>query len=214
MCGAVHVEGIQADLLWHPGPLALAGFGTYTVGHFGRSNWVSTMDANELRGLQAPLKKQYREHPGSGRTPARAEATLDLDRVACLVRSRGGEIDAGLHPATGGNGKLACSADMLLEALVACAGVTISAVATTMGVKLRSGRVIAEGHWDARGTLGVDRDVPVGLSDIALTFELDTDADTATVQRLVEMSERFCVIYQTLRTPPRLSVTHRVVAGP
>ena len=114
---------------------------------------------------------------------------------------------------TGGDGSLACSADMLLEALVACAGVTMCTVATAMGVKLRGGRVIAEGHWDARGTLGVDRDVPVGLSDIALTFELDTDADPATVQRLVEMSERFCVIYQTLRTPPRLSVTHQLVAG-
>jgi uncharacterized OsmC-like protein len=102
---------------------------------------------------------------------------------------------------------------MLLEALVACAGVTISAVATAMGVKLRNGRVFAEGHWDARGTLGVDRDVPVGLADIALRFELDTDADATTVQRLVEMSERFCVIYQTLRTPPRLSVTHQIVAG-
>ena len=100
---------------------------------------------------------------------------------------------------------------MLLEALVACAGVTMSAVATAMGVKLRGGRVVAEGHWDARGTLGVDREVPVGLTDIALTFELDTDADAASVQRLVEMSERYCVIYQTLRTPPRLSVEHRTV---
>jgi uncharacterized OsmC-like protein len=129
------------------------------------------------------------------------------------VRSWGGETDAGLHPATGGDGKLACSADMLLEALVACAGVTISAVATAMGVKLRGGRVIAEGHWDARGTLGVDRDVPVGLTDIAMTFELDADADAASLQRLVEMSERFCVIYQTLRTPPRLSVAHQIAAG-
>ena len=171
------------------------------------------MDANELRALQAPLKKQYREQPETGRTPARAEATLDLDQVACHVRSWGGEVNAGLHPATGGNGQLDCSADMLLEALVACAGVTISAVATAMGVKLRNGRVFAEGHWDARGTLGVDRDVPVGLAEIALRFELDTDADATTVQRLVEMSERFCVIYQTLRTPPRLSVTHQIVAG-
>ena len=105
------------------------------------------------------------------------------------------------------------AADMLLEALVACAGVTVSAVATAMGVKLRGGRVVAEGHWDARGTLGVDREAPVGLTDIALTFELDTDADAATVQRLVEMSERFCVIYQTLRAPPRLTVTHRTAAG-
>jgi uncharacterized OsmC-like protein len=171
------------------------------------------MDANELRALQAPLKKQYREQPETARTPARAEAVLDLDRVACRVRSWGGQTDAGLHPATGGDGSLACSADMLLEALVGCAGVTMSAVATAMGVKLRGGRVIAKGHWDARGTLGVDREVPVGLSDIALTFELDTDADAATVQRLVEMSERFCVIYQTLRAPPRLSVAHRIVAG-
>jgi uncharacterized OsmC-like protein len=170
------------------------------------------MDANELRPLQAPLKKQYREEPETARTPARAEAVLDLDRVACRVRSWSGETDAGLHPATGGDGTLACSADMLLEALVACAGVTMSAVATAMGVKLRGGRVIAEGHWDARGTLAVDREVPVGLTDIALTFELDTDADAASVQRLVETSERFCVIYQTLRAPPRLSVQHRIGA--
>ena len=168
------------------------------------------MDANELRTLQAPLKKQYREQPETARTPARAEAMLDLDRVACRVRSWGGETRAGLHPATGGDGSLACSADMLLEALAACAGVTMSAVATAMGVKLRGGRVIAEGHWDARGTLGVDREAPVGLTDVALTFELDTDADAAIVQRLVETSERYCVIYQTLRTPPRLSVTRRI----
>ena len=168
------------------------------------------MDANELRVLQAPLKMRYREQPETARTPARAEATLDLDRVACRVRSWGGETAAGLHPATGGDGSLACSADMLLEALVACAGVTMSAVATAMGVELWGGRVTAEGHWDARGTLGVDRETPVGLTDIALKFEFDTDADAATVQRLVEMSERFCVIYQTLRSPPRLSVTHRI----
>ena len=126
---------------------------------------------------------------------------------------RDGEIDAGLHPATGGDGSLACSADMMLEALVACASVTVSAVATAMGVKLRGGRVVAQGQWDARGTLGGDREAPVGLTDIALTLELDTDADAATVRRLVEMSERFCVIYQTLRAPPRLTVTHRTAAG-
>jgi uncharacterized OsmC-like protein len=171
------------------------------------------MDANALRALQAPLKKQYREQPETARIPARAEATLDLDRVTCRVRSRVGETEAGLHPATGGDGTQVCSADMLLEALVACAGVTVSAVATAMGVELRGGRVIAKGHWDARGTLGVDRSAPVGLTDIDLEFELDTDADAATVQRLVEMSERFCVIYQSLRTPPQLSVTHRIMAG-
>ena len=171
------------------------------------------MDANQLRGLQAPLKKQYWEQPKTARIPARAEAALDPDSVACRVRSWVGETEAGLHPATGGDGSLACSADMLLEALVACAGVTMTAVATAIGVKLRGGRVIAEGHWDARGTLGVDREAPVGLTDVALTFELDTDGDAATVQRLVQMSERFCVSYQTLRTPPQLSVTYRIVAG-
>jgi uncharacterized OsmC-like protein len=171
------------------------------------------MDANELRALQAPLKKRYREQPATALTPARAEAILDVDRIACQVRSWSGETDAGLHPATGGDGSLACSADMMLEALVACAGVTVSAVATATGVKLRGGRVVAQGHWDARGTLGVDREAPVGLTNIALSFELDTDADAATVQRLVEMSERFCVIYQTLRAPPRLTVTHRTATN-
>ncbi len=171
------------------------------------------MNANELRALQAPVKQRYREKPETARTPARAEARLDVEEVACRVRSWAGDITAGLHPATGGDGSLACSADMLLEALVACAGVTMAAVATAMGVKLRGGRVIAEGQWDARGTLGIDRDAPVGLTDIALTFELDTDVDAATVRRLVEMSERYCVIYQTLRAPPRLSVTHRIAGA-
>jgi uncharacterized OsmC-like protein len=168
------------------------------------------MDVNELRALQGPLKQQYRARPETAQTLARAEAVLVPERVACHVQSSAGDTVAGLHPATGGDGSLACSADMLLQALVACAGVTVTAVATALGVDLHGGRVIAAGHWDARGTLGVDREAPVGLTDIALTFELDTDADAATVQRLVEMSERFCVIYQTLRTPPQLSVTHRV----
>src|SRR5947209_8018810 len=152
----------------------------------------------ELPVLQAPR---------SGKCCPTADLRGSADKRRRWVVS--GPSEAGLHPATGGDGSLACSADMLLEALVACAGVTVSAVATAMGVKLRGGRVVAQGHWDARGTLGVDREAPVGLTDIALTFELDTDADAATVQRLVEMSERFCVIYQTLRGPPRLTVTHR-----
>lgn len=170
------------------------------------------MDATELRALQAPLKKRYREEPATARTRTSASATLDLESVACHVGSWAGKVTAGLHPATGGDGSLACSADMLLEAFVACAGVTLRAVATAMGVPLRGGRVLAEGHWDARGTLGVDREMPVGLTDIALSFELDTDADAPTVQRLVETSERYCVIYQTLRSPPALSVNHRVTA--
>lgn len=171
------------------------------------------MDANELRARQAPLKTRYREAPESARVPARAEARLDPERIACRIPSWAGATEAGLHPAAGGDGSLACSADMLLEALVACAGVTVGAVATAMGVALRGGRIVAEGHWDARGTLGVDRNAPVGLADIALSFELDTDADEATVKRLVEISERFCVILQTLRAPPRISVAHRRAAG-
>lgn len=170
------------------------------------------MDPTELRALQAPLKKRYREEPATARTRASAEARLDPDAVACRVQSWHGEVTAGLHPATGGDGSLACSADMLLEALVACAGVTLRAVATAMGIALRGGRVLAEGYWDARGTLGVDREAPIGLTDIALSFELDTDADAATVERLIQMTERYCVIYQTLRSPPSLSVAHRMVA--
>ena len=170
------------------------------------------MDATELRALQAPLKQKYREQPDSARTLARAEARLEPGRVACVVPAWHGETEAGLHPATGGDGSLACSADMLLEALVACAGVTLRAVATAMGVSVRGGRVIAEGHWNAAGTLGVDRAALVGLTDIALTFDLDTDADATTVEKLVATSERFCVIYQTLRNPPQLSVAHRMIA--
>jgi len=164
------------------------------------------MNADELRALQAPIKQRYREHPETARVPARAEARLDLGDIACTVPTWHGETKAGLHPAAGGSGDLACSADLLLEALVACAGVTVRAVATAMGITIRSGRVVAEGHWDARGTLGVDRAAPIGLTDITLTFELDTDADAAKQQRLVEMAERYCVIFQTLKSPPKLAV--------
>ena len=127
--------------------------------------------------MQAPLKQRYRDTPDAARVPARAEAVLTTDDIACTVPSWHGDTKAGLHPATGGSGDLACSADMLLEAVVACAGVTLRAVATAMGVTIRSGRVIAEGTWDARGTLGIDRSVPVGLTDVNLRFEIDSDAD-------------------------------------
>lgn len=170
------------------------------------------MDAAGLRERQGPLKKTYRESAESARTPTRAVGRVEPGSVACRVDSWSGETKAGLHRATGGDGSLACSADMLLEALVACAGVTMSAVATAMGVELRDGRVIAEGIWDARGTLGVDKAAPVGITDIALTFELDTDADDETVERLIRMTERYCVILQTLGTPPRLSVARRRAA--
>jgi uncharacterized OsmC-like protein len=163
------------------------------------------MDADTLRALQSPLKQTYRDTPEAARVPARAEAILDLTDIACTVPSWHGVTTAGLHRAGGGSGELACSADMLLEALVACAGVTLRAVATAMSIELHGGRVIAEGHWDARGTLGVDKTAPVGLTDITLRFELDSDADPAKLDRLVSTAERYCVIYQTLKTPPALS---------
>ncbi|HTB45644.1 MAG TPA: OsmC family protein [Acetobacteraceae bacterium] len=164
------------------------------------------MNAEQLRAAQAPLKQGYREAPDTARVPARAEAMLDPDDVACSVAGWHGEVRAGLHPATGGDGSLACSADMLLQALVACAGVTLRAVATAMGVTIRHGRVVAEGHWDARGTLGVDRAAPVGLTDIALSFDVDCDADPAKLERMIATTERYCVILQTLRAPPRISL--------
>lgn len=164
------------------------------------------MNAEQLRAVQAPVKQRYRDTPDAARVPARAEARLDGDDIACTIASWHGETRAGLHQATGGSGELACSADMLLEALVACAGVTLRAVATASGVTIRAGRVIAEGTWDARGTLGIERGVPVGLSDITLRFEIDSDADPAKLQRMIQTTERYCVILQTLRNPPRITV--------
>ncbi|WP_413989381.1 OsmC family protein [Labrys okinawensis] len=164
------------------------------------------MDAETLRSLQAPIKQRYRETPDAALVPARAEARMGIDDVACVVPTWHGETKAGLHPAAGGDGTLACSADMLLEAVAACAGVTFRAVATASGVKIRSGRVIAEGKWDARGTLGVDRSVPVGLTEIKLRFEVDCDADPAKLARMIETTERYCVILQTLGNPPRIRV--------
>ncbi len=164
------------------------------------------MNAEQLRAMQAPIKQRYRDEPDAARVPARAEARLDADDIACVVPGWHGETRAGLHPATGGSGELACSADMLLEAVVACAGVTLRAVATAMGVTIRSGRVIAEGTWDARGTLGIDRNAPIGLTDINLRFEVDSDADPAKLERMIGTTERYCVILQTLKNPPRISV--------
>jgi len=163
------------------------------------------MDADQLRAIQAPIKARMREQPETARFSARAEARLG-EGVTCRIDRAGGAVTAGLHPVAGGTGQEACSGDMLLEALVACAGVTMRAVATAMGLDLRDGRVIAEGEIDARGTLGVAKDVPVGFTRIALRFELDTDATPEQVDALVRTTERYCVIYQTLRQPPAMSV--------
>jgi uncharacterized OsmC-like protein len=165
------------------------------------------MNADELRAKQAPLKQLYRDDPAAALVPAHAEAILDLDDIACTVRSWHGDVTAGLHKAGGGSGALACSADMLLEAMVACAGVTLRAVATAMGITIRKGTIFADGVWDARGTLAIDRAVPVGLSEITLRFDIDCDADQAKLERMIQTTERYCVILQTLKTPPKLSVT-------
>jgi uncharacterized OsmC-like protein len=165
------------------------------------------MEAHDLRELQRPLKQQYKDDPGSARVPARAVAHVDVADVSCRVSTWGGSTTAGLHPAAGGDGSAACSADMLLEALVACAGVTMSAVATAMGIAIRGAVVVAEGHWDARGTLGVDRETPVGLTDISLRFDVDSDADDESLARLVSLTERYCVIAQTLVHPPEMAFT-------
>ncbi len=163
------------------------------------------MDAMELRARQAPLKRQYREDPSAALVVSRAVGRVGRD-VTCSIGGWAGDTVAGLHRATGGDGSHACSADMILEALVACAGVTLASVATAMGITLRRAEVRAEGTWDARGTLGVSRETPVGLTHVALSFDLDTDADAAAHAKLIELTERYCVIYQTLRNPPELEL--------
>jgi len=164
------------------------------------------MNADELRAVQAPLKQRYRDEPDTARIPARAEGSLDPNDIAIVVDAWHGKTTAGLHKAGGGSGELACSADMLLEALVGCAGVTLRAVATAMGVTIRGGKVIAEGIWDARGTLGVDRAAPVGLTDITLRFDVDSDADRPKLERMIQTTERYCVILQTLKAPPKIAM--------
>lgn len=161
------------------------------------------MDATTLRTQQRPLKQQYRTDPSSAQVTSHAEARPG-DDVTAHVKTWNGDTVAGLHPATGGDGSKACSADMLLEALVACAGVTMNSVATMMGVELGDTEIRATGTWDARGTLGVDENAPVGLTDIELSIDLDTDADRETQEKLLALTERYCVIYQTLQNPPRL----------
>ena len=164
------------------------------------------MNADKLRAIQAPIKQLYRDTPEAARIPARAEGSLDPNDIAIVVDAWHGKVTAGLHKAGGGSGDLACSADMLLEALVGCAGVTLRAVATAMGVTIRGGKVIAEGVWDARGTLGVDRTAPVGLTDITIRFDVDCDADRPKLERMIQTTERYCVILQTLKSPPNVTL--------
>jgi uncharacterized OsmC-like protein len=159
------------------------------------------MDASALKELQAPFKQRYRERPQEAVITLKAEGALG-EGVSCKVTTGQALVEAGLHPATGGSGMQACSGDMLLEALVACAGVTLNAVATALEIPVRSGRVYVEGDLDFRGTLGVAKDAPVGFKDVRLRFALDTDASEDQLAALLKLTERYCVVYQTLRQPP------------
>lgn len=155
------------------------------------------MNADDLRNLQAPLKEQYREDPGSALITLKATGTVG-EGISCKLDTGRAMVEAGLHPATGGNGMLACSGDLLLEALVACAGVTLSAVATAIGVEMTGGTIRAEGDLDFRGTLGVSKETPVGFKNIRLFFDLNTKATLEQMQSLEKLTERYCVVYQTL----------------
>lgn len=164
------------------------------------------MNTQDLRAAQAPLKELYRSQPNAGMITLKAEGRIG-EGITCSIQTGKAMVEAGLHPATGGDGTFACSGDMLLEALAACAGVTMSAVATAMGVNLRGGTVRAEGDLDFRGTLGVSKEVPVGFQRIRLEFELDTDASADQIATLHRLTERYCVVYQTLRQAPSIDVT-------
>lgn len=165
------------------------------------------MDSTGLRELQAPLKEKYRGDPNAAVVTLKAQGDLADEGIVCKVETGQALIAAGLHPATGGTGTEACSGDMLLEALVACAGVTLKAVATAIDFRLRGGSVHAEGDLDFRGTLGVERAAPVGFRDIRLSFTLDTDEPEDRRQSLLKLTERYCVVLQTLRTPPKLETS-------
>jgi uncharacterized OsmC-like protein len=164
------------------------------------------VNREDLRGIQAPLKERYEQEPDAAYVTLQATGRLD-EGIACSVHTGRAVARAGLHPATGGDGSLLCSGDMLLEALVACAGVTLRAVATSLGIDVRSGTVRAEGDLDFRGTLGVDRTAPVGFKAIRLHFDLDTDADPQELETLKRLTERYCVVFQTLGSTPTLSAT-------
>jgi uncharacterized OsmC-like protein len=164
------------------------------------------MDATELRTMQAPLKDRYRSDPDSAVVTLKAEGTLDDGAIACKVETGRALAIAGLHPATGGSGAELCSGDMLLEALVACAGVTLKAVSTALGIALRAGTVRAEGDLDFRGTLGVDKNAAVGFRAIRLTFDVDSDAPQEQIDQLLKLTERYCVVFQTLNHRPELQV--------
>ena len=165
------------------------------------------MDADQLRALQAPIKARYKEDPDAAVITLKAKGTLDDSNIACKLETGRMLATAGLHPATGGSGMELCSGDMLLEALVACAGVTLKAVATALEIPLKSGMVSAEGDLDVRGTLGVAKDAPVGFAGIRLRFDIDSDAPQDKLDQLLKLTERYCVVYQTIRNGPPVDVS-------
>jgi uncharacterized OsmC-like protein len=164
------------------------------------------MDANELRAMQAPIKERYKSDAGAALITLKAKGTLDDQNIACKVETGRALAVAGLHPATGGSGLELCSGDMLLEALVACAGVTLKAVSTALAIPLKSGTVSAEGDLDFRGTLGVDKEAPVGFREIRLRFDVETDAPQEKLDQLLKLTERYCVVYQTIAKGPAVDV--------
>ena len=165
------------------------------------------MNATELKALQAPLKERYRDQPETALITLKAQGRIG-EGVTCNLETGRKLVQAGLHPATGGDGMSACSGDMLLEALVACAGVTLGAVATALEIPVRDGKVLAEGDLDFRGTLAVSKEAPVGFRAIRLRFELDTDANDEQLATLIRLTERYCVVYQTLKNPPPIDVSY------
>lgn len=169
------------------------------------------MNSEELKSLQAPIKEKYRAQPDAALVTLRAEGRIG-EGLTCKIETGRALVEAGLHPATGGNGLSACSGDMLLEALVACAGVTLRAVATALGINLRDATIRAEGDLDFRGTLGVSKEVPVGFQQIRLQFDLDTDADEEQMATLLRLTERYCVVYQTLNQSPKIVIVHRITS--
>ncbi|MDH4187777.1 MAG: OsmC family protein [Nitrospira sp.] len=168
------------------------------------------MNAEELRSLQAPLKERYRERPEAAIVTLKAEGQIGSG-ITCRVETGTALVEAGLHPATGGTGLMACSGNMLLEALAACAGVTLGAVATAIGVEIHAGTVRAEGDLDFRGTLGVSKEAPIGFQRIRLQFDLATNATEEQLATLLRLTERYCVVYQTIRQTPEISLSHRII---
>ena len=164
------------------------------------------MDATELRAMQAPIKDRYKSDPGAALITLKAKGSLDDQSIACKVETGRALAVAGLHPATGGSGMELCSGDMLLEALVACAGVTLKAVSTALAIPLKSGTVLAEGDLDFRGTLGVDKEAPVGFRQIRLRFDVETDAPQDKLDQLLKLTERYCVVYQTIAKGPPVDI--------